>query len=167
MAKESAGILMYRRRGPRIQVLLVHPGGPYWAQKDLGAWSIPKGEFDPGEHPLQAAKREFEEEMGLHVDGRFTQLTPRRQPGGKRIHIWAVEGDCDAAAVVSNTFKMEWPPRSGRLQEFPEADRAGWFDVGVAREKLHKGQIAFLDELEQRLAEADPKTSLEMSGEDR
>jgi len=167
MAKDSAGILMYRWHGPRIQVLLIHPGGPYWAQKDLGAWSIPKGEFGPGEHPLQAAKREFEEETGLHVDGRFVQLTPRRQSSGKLVHIWAVEGDCDAAAVVSNTFKMEWPPHSGRLQEFPEADRADWFGAGVAREKLHKGQIAFLDELEQRLAEADPKASLEMPGEDR
>lgn len=167
MAKESAGILMYRWRGPRIQVLLIHPGGPYWAQKDLGAWSIPKGEFGPGEHPLQAARREFEEETGLHVDGRFMQLTPRRQPGGKLIHVWAVEGEFDAAAIVSNTFETEWPPRSGRLQKFPEADRAGWFDVGTAREKLHKGQVAFLDDFEQHLAEAALKAPLEMPGEDR
>lgn len=154
MAKESAGVLMYRRRRGRLQVFLVHPGGPFWAGKDLGAWSIPKGEFGPGEDPLEAARREFEEETGMPVAGSFNRLTPRRQPSGKIVHAWAVEGDCDAAAIESNKFSMEWPPKSGRMREFPEVDSARWYDVGLARDKIHKGQIAFLDELEARLLTA-------------
>lgn len=154
MGKASAGLLLYRRRGKQLQVLLVHPGGPFWLRREAGAWSIPKGEFEPGEHPFDAAKREFEEETGLRVEGAFLPLTPRKQPSGKMVHVWAVEGDCDATAIESNTFRMEWPPHSGRLQEFVEIDRADWFGIGAARQKLHRGQIGFLDELEQRLAAA-------------
>jgi predicted NUDIX family NTP pyrophosphohydrolase len=146
MPKRSAGLLLYRRRDG-LEVFLVHPGGPFWAGKDAHAWSIPKGEIAEGEDPLQAARREFAEETGLAIDGRFVVLTPRRQPGGKIVHAWAVEADCDPAAVRSNSFTLEWPPRSGRMQEFPEIDRAAWFPLAVAREKSHKGQVALLDEL--------------------
>jgi predicted NUDIX family NTP pyrophosphohydrolase len=148
MAKQSAGLLMYRRRG-ELEVFLVHPGGPFWAKKDTGAWSIPKGEYRPGDDPLAAARREFREETGFSVAGEFTPLTPLKQPSGKIIQAWAVEGDCDAGAIRSNTFTLEWPPRSGRQQEFPEVDRAGWFTLTAAREKIIKGQVGFLDELEQ------------------
>jgi predicted NUDIX family NTP pyrophosphohydrolase len=147
MAKHSAGLLMYRRGRGELEVFLVHPGGPFWAQKDVGAWSIPKGEYRPGEDPLAAARREFREETGFSVAGEFIPLTPRKQPSGKIIQAWAVEGDCDAAAVRSNTFTLEWPPRSGRQQEFPEVDRAAWFTLTAAREKIIKGQVGFLDEL--------------------
>ena len=151
MPRQSAGILLYRRSGKRLEVLLVHPGGPFWRNKDRAAWSIPKGEFHDGEEPLAAAKREVREETGLDLDGQFLALTSRKQPNGKIVHVWALEGECDLAAVTSNVFSMEWPPKSGRLQEFPEVDRAGWFDIPTAREKIHKGQIGFLDELEERL----------------
>jgi predicted NUDIX family NTP pyrophosphohydrolase len=119
MARNSAGLLMYRRRQGIVEVFLAHPGGPFWAKKDLGAWSIPKGEFEPDEDSRAAAKREFEEETGFSVTGEFIPLAPIKQPGGKIVHIWAVEGDCDAAAIKSNTFMIEWPPRSGRQQAFP------------------------------------------------
>jgi len=145
--RQSAGLLLYRRRGT-LQVFLVHAGGPFWAGKDAHAWSIPKGEFADGEEPLQAAKREFAEETGLAVEGEFMALTPVKQPGGKTVHAWALEADCDPAAVRSNTFAIEWPPRSGRTQAFPEVDRADWFPLPVAREKIHKGQVRLLDELE-------------------
>jgi predicted NUDIX family NTP pyrophosphohydrolase len=151
MPKQSAGLLLYRR-GDELEVFLVHPGGPFWAGKDAHAWSIPKGEFGVGEDPLSAARREFAEETGLPIDGTFVALTPVKQPGGKVVHAWAVEGDCDPAAVVSNSFTLEWPPRSGRMQAFPEIDRAAWFPVAVAREKIHKGQVALLDALETMLA---------------
>ena len=151
MPRESAGILLFRRRDGRIEVFLVHPGGPFWRNKDKGAWSIPKGEVQPGEDPLEAAKREVREETGLELDGEFLELAPRRQPGGKLVRVWALEGDWDPADIASNTFSMEWPPKSGRLQEFPEVDRAAWFDLPTAREKIHKGQIGFLDELAERL----------------
>jgi predicted NUDIX family NTP pyrophosphohydrolase len=151
-AKQSAGLLMYRRRGGRLEVFLVHPGGPFWAKKDAAAWSIPKGEFTTAEDPLAAAQREFAEETGLSPSGPFTALAPIKQPGGKTVQAWAVEGDCDPAALRSNTFTMEWPPRSGRRQEFPEVDRAEWFTLDVARNKIHKGQVALLVELEQRLS---------------
>ena len=147
MAKQSAGLLMYRRRG-ELEVFLVHPGGPFWAKKDTGAWSLPKGEYRPGDDPLAAARREFQEETGFSVAGEFTPLSPLKQPSGKIIQAWAVEGDCDAGAIRSNTFTLEWPPRSGRQQEFPEVDRAAWFTLTAAREKIIKGQAGFLEELE-------------------
>ena len=147
MAKQSAGLLMYRRRG-ELEVFLVHPGGPFWAKKDTGAWSLPKGEYRPGDDPLAAARREFQEETGFSVAGEFTPLSPLKQPSGKIIQAWAVEGDCDAGAIRSNTFTLEWPPRSGRQQEFPEVDRAAWFTLAAAREKIIKGQAGFLEELE-------------------
>lgn len=152
MPKQSAGLLLYRRRGEEVEVFLVHPGGPFWAGKEAHAWSIPKGEFAVDENPLQAAKREFAEETGLTLDGTFAALTPLRQPGGKIVHAWAIEGDCDAAAVKSNTFTLEWPPRSGRMQEFPEVDRAAWFALALARQRIHKGQIPLLDAVEKFLA---------------
>jgi len=152
MAKESAGLLLFRRRDGGVEVFLVHPGGPFWARKDTHAWSIPKGEPGADEDTLQAARREFTEETGLDVSGDFVSLAPRKQPGGKIVHAWAVEADCDPAAVRSNLFSMEWPPRSGRRQEFPEIDRAAWFPLADAREKIHKGQIVLLDELAQLLA---------------
>ncbi len=151
MPKMTAGLLMYRRHRGTLEVLLVHPGGPFWSKKDAGAWSIPKGEYTVGEDPLEVAKREFQEETGFQASGKFVPLTPRKQPSGKVITPWAVEGDCDASAVKSNTFLMEWPPRSGRKQEFPEVDRADWFTLRVAKEKIIKGQAGFLEELTQIL----------------
>ena len=148
MAKTSAGLLLYRRRDDRIEVLLVHPGGPFWARKDAGAWSIPKGEAAEGEDLLARAKQEFAEETGATAEGDFQPLKPVHQSGGKTVHAWAVEGDCDADAIRSNTFTLEWPPRSGRQQEFPEVDRAQWFDLAAAREKINKAQAALLDQLE-------------------
>jgi len=148
-ARQSAGLLLYRRPAGRLQVLLVHPGGPFWQKKDLGAWSIPKGEFARGEDALAAATREFHEETGLEVTGPFTPLTPVKQPGGKIVHAWAVEGDFDPRALKSNTFSLEWPPRSGRAQEFPEVDRAAWFDLEEAKRRINRGQAALLDELQQ------------------
>ncbi len=142
---------MYRWRAGEIEVFLVHPGGPFWSKRDLAAWSIPKGEFEPGEDALAAAKREFREETGLTAEGCFIPLTPRKQPHGKIVHAWAVEGDCDPSIIKSNTFSLEWPPRSGRMPDFPEVDKADWFSLGDAREKIHKGQIGFLDELEEHL----------------
>ena len=147
MPKKSSGLLMYRRRRGVLEVFLVHPGGPFWQKKDAGSWSIPKGEYLPGEDPLEAAKREFQEETSVQASGKFVPLTPRKQPSGKLISAWAFEGDCDASAIKGNTFLMEWPPRSGRQQEFPEVDRAGWFSVPVAKEKIIKGQSGFLEEL--------------------
>jgi predicted NUDIX family NTP pyrophosphohydrolase len=132
--------------------LLVHPGGPSWAKKDEGSWSIPKGEYEPGEDPLEVAKREFQEETGYQATGEFIPLTPRKQPSGKVITAWAFEGDCDASAVKSNTFSMEWPPRSGKQKEFPEIDRAGWFTIQMGKGKILKGQAGFFEELEQILA---------------
>lgn len=153
MAKQSAGILMYRKRGGRLEVFLVHPGGPFWAKRDLTAWSIPKGEFAQDENPLTAAKREFTEETGYAVEGDFIDFGNIRQPSGKRVHAWAIRGDCDAAAIKSNTFTMEWPPQSGQIREFPEVDRAAWFDLETAREKLHKGQVPLLDVFARKLGE--------------
>jgi predicted NUDIX family NTP pyrophosphohydrolase len=152
MARISAGVLLYRRRGGVVEVFLVHPGGPFWAKKDRAAWSIPKGEIDPGEDLLAAARREFREETGLVVEGELAPLVPVTQPGGKVVHAFALEGDADPAAVQSNTFEMQWPPRSGRMQAFPEVDRAAWLALDVAREKIHKGQVGLLDQLEAMLA---------------
>ncbi|HEX7158522.1 MAG TPA: NUDIX domain-containing protein [Edaphobacter sp.] len=151
MAKQSAGLLMYRRRSGELEVFLVHPGGPFWAKKDLGAWSIPKGEYEDGEEPQDAARREFEEETGFQANGSFLELGAVKQPGGKVVRTWAVEGDCDPAALKSNVFEMEWPPRSGRKAEFPEVDRAGWFSIAEARERILKGQAPLLDALDRRL----------------
>jgi|SRR5688572_426069 len=149
VAKTSAGLLLFRRNG-NLEVLLVHPGGPLWTKKDEGAWSIPKGEIDPGEDPLAAARREFEEELGYPVTGEFIELAPVRQASGKVVHAWAVEGDFDPAALISGTFTMEWPPRSGRQQQFPEVDRVEWFTIDDAKRKINKAQIALLDELNSR-----------------
>jgi predicted NUDIX family NTP pyrophosphohydrolase len=147
MAKISAGILMYRKRDGQLQVLLVHPGSPLWAKKDQGAWSIPKGEIDPGEDPLSAAQREFEEETGVKIAGNFIPLSSVKLKSGKVVQAWAVEGDCDPEAIRSNTFSMEWPPKSGMQQGFPEIDRAAWFGVGEAKEKINKGQAPLIEEL--------------------
>ena len=151
MAKTSAGILMYRFRSGRLEVLLLHHGGPFWAKKDLGAWTIPKGEYAGGEDPLAAARREFREETGFEAEGTFIELTPVRQAGGKLVSCWALEGDIPAAEIRSNTFRLEWPPRSGRFAEFPEADRAGWFTVTAARRKILQGQVRLIEELQRRL----------------
>lgn len=149
MQKRSAGLLMYRRRNGTGEVLLVHPGGPYWKKKDRGIWSIPKGEIREGEDALEAARREFFEETGCVVTGRLIPLTPLKQPSGKIIFAWAVEGDCDAETITSNTFTLEWPPRTGKQTTFPEVDRAGWFDFPQAREKILPGQLGFIDQLAQ------------------
>jgi predicted NUDIX family NTP pyrophosphohydrolase len=147
-AKRSAGILLHRRGDDGLEVLLVHPGGPFWAKKDLGAWSIPKGEHDDAEEALECALREFEEETGSRPDaGELADLGTVRQKSGKVVHAWALEGDLDADAIRSNTFTMEWPPRSGRTSEFPEVDRAAWFAVEAARERINPAQAAFLDRL--------------------
>jgi predicted NUDIX family NTP pyrophosphohydrolase len=153
MPRLSAGLLVYRRRPGGPEVLLVHPGGPFWARRDDGAWSIPKGEHGPGEDPLHVALREFREELGAEPPAGEppASLGELRQPGGKRVSAWAVEGDLDVSEVRSNTFAMEWPPRSGRTAEFPEVDRAGWFDLATARRKLLPGQVGFLDRLEELL----------------
>ncbi len=147
--RRSAGLLLYRRRRGELEVLLVHPGGPFWARKDDGAWTIPKGELQDGEEPLACAQREFAEELGAAplASGTAVELTPVRQAGGKTVHAWALEGDFDAATVRSNLFSVEWPPRSGRQQEFPEVDRADWFPLAQARTKLLGGQVPLLAEL--------------------
>lgn len=147
MPKRSAGLLLFRLTGGEVEVFLVHPGGPYWAKKDQGAWSIPKGEIDEGEDPLAAARREFEEETGVWPEGEAIPLGTVRQPGGKLVTAFAVEGDLDADTIRSNTFTMEWPPRSGRMRSFPEVDRAGWFGREEAERKILKGQRAILDAL--------------------
>ena len=143
---------MFRRRGGEPEVLLVHPGGPFWARKDDGAWSIPKGEVEAGEDLLASARREFTEETGFPVAGPFIALTPLRQRSGKVIHAWAFEGDADPARLRSNTFSLEWPPKSGRQQEFPEADRAAWFSLARAAEKSVPGQRGFFAELTRLLS---------------
>ena len=153
MPKVSAGLLLYRKRNNACQVFLVHPGGPLWSGKDGGAWSIPKGLVDPGEEPLSAALREVTEETGCKAFGPFIPLTSVTLKSGKIIRAWAVEGNCDPSTISSNTFSMEWPPRSGRQQEFPEVDRAAWFAIGEAREKINQGQVAFLDEFHDLLSE--------------
>jgi predicted NUDIX family NTP pyrophosphohydrolase len=138
---------LYRKKPAGVELFLVHPGGPFWKNKDDGAWSFPKGEYEEGEAPLTVAQREFREETGFDVAGDFTPLEPIRQKGGKIVQLFAVEGDCDAAAVRSNRFTMEWPPRSGRTAEFPEVDRAGWFAPADARRKLNSAQAAAVDQL--------------------
>jgi predicted NUDIX family NTP pyrophosphohydrolase len=147
MGKQSAGILLYRKINSELQVFLVHPGGPFFKNKDEGSWSVPKGEFWEDEDPLAAAKREFEEETGHSIDGEFISLTPIKQKGGKTVQAWAVEGDIDHQSIKSNSFEIEWPPSSGRQQSFPEIDRAEWFDVDVAQIKINPAQAALLVEL--------------------
>jgi predicted NUDIX family NTP pyrophosphohydrolase len=147
---QSAGLLIYRRRHGRLEVFLVHPGGPFWSRKDRHAWSIPKGEYDDGEAPLEAAKRECREETGFAVEGIFQELGTVRQ-SGKVVRAWACTGDYDPETLVSNTFTLEWPPGSGKEQEFPEVDRAAWFPLATARQKIHTSQESFLDRLEQLL----------------
>jgi len=153
MAKPSAGLLVFRRTADgTVEVLVGHPGGPLWAAKDLGSWSIPKGEYDPGEDPAAAAEREFCEEIGRPAPpGPRLDLGELRQPSGKRVHVWAVEGDLDVSSIESNTFEMQWPPGSGQTAAFPEIDRAAWVSVDSARRKLHTGQVGFLDRLAESL----------------
>lgn len=152
MAKESAGLLMYRVRNGELEFLLAHPGGPLWKKKDAGVWTIPKGELAAGEEPLLAAQREFEEELGFKPTGPFIELTPVIQKSGKRVHAWAFQGDCDPAQCKSNTFKMEWPPRSGRQQEFPEIDHAEFLPFEQAKMKINPAQIPLLEELRAKRA---------------
>jgi predicted NUDIX family NTP pyrophosphohydrolase len=151
MAKTSAGILLYRRPSGGLEVLLVHPGGPFWRSKDAGAWVIPKGEVAAEEEPLACALREFEEELGVRLEGAPRRLMPVRQSGGKWVEAFALEGDLDPDSIVSNRFEMEWPPRSGRLQSFPEVDQARWFPTAEARDKILPSQRPILDELAESL----------------
>jgi predicted NUDIX family NTP pyrophosphohydrolase len=151
MPKQSAGLLLYRRNDRGLEVFLVHPGGPFWAKKDLGAWSIPKGEYGADEDPLAAARREFQEETGFSVDGDFLDLGTIRQSGGKFVSAWAVEGDCDPARLSSNRFEMQWPPRSGRMVEFPEVDRGAWFALQEAHNRILASQRKILERVEERL----------------
>jgi predicted NUDIX family NTP pyrophosphohydrolase len=150
--KTSAGILLYRVRDRAVEVFLVHPGGPYWVRKDDGAWSIPKGEAAEGVDLLKTAYTEFHEETGSPLHGRPVPLEPLKQAGGKVVHAWAVQGDIDAASIRSNTFALEWPPRSGKTEEFPEVDRGAWFDLPTARRKLLDGQRGFIDQLQDLLS---------------
>lgn len=151
MAKKSAGILVYRINEGKLRLLLVHPGGPFWAKKDLGAWSIPKGEYEEDEAPLAAAKREFKEELGINISGDLIELSPVKLKSGKVVQAWAVEQDLNTSDFRSNTFSVEWPPRSGKLKDFPEVDKAGWFTPEEARQKINPAQVAFIDELVQKL----------------
>lgn len=152
MSVHSAGILLFRFKDDKLEVMLVHPGGPFWARKDQGAWSIPKGLFDDTENALHAAKREFNEETGLEADGAFVELGEVKQPGGKIVHAWALEKDLDVTEIKSNSFTMEWPKNSGKMREYPEIDKAGWFGLDEARTKLLEGQVAFLDRLANAIA---------------
>jgi predicted NUDIX family NTP pyrophosphohydrolase len=149
--RTSAGIVLYRRINKKIEIFLVHPGGPFWKAKDNGAWSIPKGEFTEDEDPLTVARREFNEETGQAVDGNFEQLTPVKQKGGKIVHAWAVEGDADSDNIFSNTFQQEWPYKSGKWITIPEVDKAAWFSAEEAKEKINPAQTAFIDELLERI----------------
>lgn len=152
MAKHSAGLLLYRKTKDLLEIFLVHPGGPLWAKKDLGSWSIPKGEFDQQEEALLAAKREFHEETGFPApQGEYLLLKPVRQKSGKIVHAWAVEAEVDAEHVHSNDFEMEWPPRSGKVQSFPEIDRATWYSVEEAQQKINPGQVGLIQELLEKL----------------
>jgi predicted NUDIX family NTP pyrophosphohydrolase len=153
MPKVSAGLLMYRVRDGELEFLLAHPGGPFWADRDIGAWTIPKGEIEPGEEPLSAAQREFEEEVGFKPQGNFIELTPIQQRSGKVVHAWAFAGDNDPVCVKSHTFKMEWPPKSGRFQDCPEVDRAGFFRMAEAKRKVNPAQVPLLEELARKIGQ--------------
>ena len=152
MAKRSAGLLMFRRKANEVEVFLVHPGGPLWARKDEGTWTIPKGEPSEGEEPLAAAEREFREETGFEARGEFLDLGTVKQTGGKLVSAWAFEGDCDPAKLTSNLCTIEWPPRSGRMIEIPEVDRGAWFSLEAARTAILKSQQPFLDIFEQKVS---------------
>jgi predicted NUDIX family NTP pyrophosphohydrolase len=153
MPRRSAGIALYRRSEPGLEVLLVHPGGPVWARRDVGVWSIPKGEYEDGEDPAAAARREFAEELGSPVpEGELIDLGEVKQRSGKLVRAWALPGDLDATTITSNTFVLEWPPRSGRTREFPEVDRAEWFTLEQARERINPSQIPLLDRLERAVS---------------
>ena len=147
MIKKSAGILLFRRKSKTLEFFLVHPGGPFWKNKDIGAWSVPKGEFTDEENALDAAKRELEEEVGISCKGPFLELTPIKQKGGKLVYAWAVESDIDPDSIRSNTFQMEWPPKSGQLKNFPEIDKGQWFLADEAKQKINLFQSPFIDEL--------------------
>jgi len=149
MAKQSAGVLLFRMKREQLEVFLVHPGGPFWIKKDAGAWSIPKGEIETGEEALQVAIREFKEETGQEIEGSFSELQPVKQKAGKIIKAWAVEGDIDENTIVSNTFEIEWPPGSGKKKIFPEVDKAQWFSLTEASEKINPGQLPLIEELKQ------------------
>ncbi|AFD06899.1 NUDIX domain-containing protein [Solitalea canadensis] len=149
--KQSAGVLLYRFTNNEVEFFLVHPGGPFWAKKDSGAWSIPKGEFSENEDPLEAAKREFWEETGMTISGNFSRLSTVKQKGGKIVHAWALESDLDPAVIKSNMFEMEWPPKSRQTQQFPEIDKAGWFKINAAKEKILSSQLPILEELNKLL----------------
>ena len=151
MAKKSAGILLYRFQNTVLEFFLVHPGGPFWTKKDEGAWTIPKGEFEDNEDPLDAAKREFEEETGVKISGKFIELKPVKQKSGKLVYAWAVEGDIDSSKIKSNEFEMEWPPKSGKMKSFPEIDRAAWFNLKDAEQKINAGQFSLIKELENKI----------------
>jgi len=153
MPKESAGLLMYRVRNGKLEFLLAHPGGPFWKAKDTGVWTIPKGELGPGEDRLMAAKREFEEELGFKAEGHFMPLSPIKQKSGKIVHAWAFAGDCDPQQVKSNTCPVEWPPRSGRMIEIPEVDRAEFFELAEAKEKINPAQVPLLEETANKIRE--------------
>jgi predicted NUDIX family NTP pyrophosphohydrolase len=150
-SKKSAGLLLYRRRGGRLEVLLVHPGGPYWRRRDVGAWSNPKGEIEDDETEETAARREFAEELGYRPQGKSVPLGEAKQPSGKLVTIFALLGDWEPARLVSTSFEIEWPPRSGRKEQYPEVDRAEWFSLDIARDKILRGQAVFLDGLAERL----------------
>jgi predicted NUDIX family NTP pyrophosphohydrolase len=152
MPKHSAGLLLFRQTVRGLEVFLVHPGGPFWAKRDLGAWSIPKGEYPADEDPLAAARREFQEETGFATDGEFLELGTVRQAGGKFVSVWAFEGDRDPAKLTSNHFQMQWPPRSGKMADFPEVDRGAWFNLREAHVRILAGQRPFLDLLEKKLS---------------
>jgi len=149
--KKSAGILLYRLSNNFLEVFLVHPGGPFWKNKDDGAWSIPKGEFMDDENPLEAAKREFEEETGIQCDGNFIELAPIKQKSGKLVFAWVLEKDIDPATIKSNLFTMEWPPKSGKMQDFPEIDQGKWFDLNEAKQKINPSQSDLIDQLVSKL----------------
>ena len=151
MAKKSAGLLLFRIHNKHPEVFLVHPGGPFWAKKDDGAWSIPKGEFEDEEEPLAAAQREFEEETGIRISGEFIELDPVKQKSGKIVYAWAVEGDIDPEKIKSNEFEMEWPPKSGKMKTFPEIDKALWFNLDEAKKKIIERQAALIDALKNLL----------------
>ncbi len=149
--KKSAGILLFKSVNNQLEIFLVHPGGPFWKNKDLGSWSIPKGEYPDGENPLEAAKREFQEETGTMLSGNFIELNPVKLKSGKLIHAWALQSDIDAATITSNEFEMEWPPKSGKIKRFPEVDRGEWFTFETAVKKVNPAQVGLIEQLQKLL----------------